>query len=141
CHGHGYGSREVVGLGMDGKPLKNPTYQKNFGLELVKRGFLVIVPELLGFGDRRLREDMEKPLDDSSCYRISTYLMMLGRTMAGMRVWETIRTVDYLFTRDDVDCARIGCMGISGGGLVSAFTRDRKSTRLNSSHVKSSYAV
>lgn len=123
CHGHGYGSRETIGLGEDGRPdTDNPTYQKNFGIELVGRGFLVIVPELLGFGDRRLREDMDKPLDDSSCYRISTYLMMLGRTMAGMRVWETMRTIDYLYTRDDVDCRRIGCMGISGGGLVSAFT-------------------
>lgn len=123
CHGHGYGSREVVGLKKDGTSNKNsPTYQNNFGLELVKKGYLVIVPELLGFGDRRLIEDYNKPLEENSCYRISTYLLMLGRTMAGMRVWETIRTIDYLITREDVDSERIGCMGISGGGLVGAFT-------------------
>lgn len=122
CHGHGYGSREVIGLQPDGKDnSKCPTYQNNFGLELVKRGFLVIVPELLGFGDRRLIEDSKKPPEENSCYRISTYLLMVGRTMAGMRTWEIIRTIDYLLTRDDVDSERIGCMGISGGGLVCAF--------------------
>ncbi|MNI39502.1 Alpha/beta hydrolase family protein [compost metagenome] len=41
--------------------------------------------------------------------------------MAGYRVFETLRCVDYLLTRDDVDEDRIGCMGISGGGLVSSF--------------------
>ena len=38
CHGHGYGSKEIVGLKFDGSPKTDgPTYQKNFALELVKR--------------------------------------------------------------------------------------------------------
>lgn len=41
--------------------------------------------------------------------------------MAGYRVFETLRCVDYLLTREDVDAERIGCMGISGGGLVCSF--------------------
>jgi dienelactone hydrolase len=122
CHGHGYGSREIVGLKPDGSENEgDPGYQKNFALELVKRGFLVIAPDLFGFGDRRLKEDREKSLEQSSCDRVSTFLLMLGKTTAGVRVWDIIRTVDYLTTRDDVDPERIGCMGISGGGLVCGF--------------------
>ncbi len=122
CHGHGYGSREIIGLNPDGTDnYGDPSYQKNFALELMKRGFLIIAPDLLGFGDRRLDEDREKEPNASSCHMISTYLLMLGKTMAGLRVYDIIRTIDYLETRDDVDIDRIGCMGISGGGLVCGF--------------------
>jgi dienelactone hydrolase len=122
CHGHGYGSREIVGLTSDGKSnADQPTYQKNFAIELVKRGFVVIVPELLGFGDRRMKDGYEQN-ERNSCHSISTYLLQMGHTMAGHRVYETIRAMDYLLTRDDVDANRIGCMGISGGGTVTTFT-------------------
>ena len=123
CHGHGYGSRSVVGLtpeGLDNSA--NPDYHRNFAVELVKRGFLVIAPELLGFGDRRMEEKSENPLADHSCYHLSTYLLTLGLTTAGLRVFEIMRAIDYLAERGDVDAGRIGCMGISGGGLVSAFS-------------------
>jgi dienelactone hydrolase len=122
CHGHGYGSREIVGLLPDGTENNgDPGYQKNFAISLVKRGFMVIVPELLGFGDRRLQEDVEKPMNISSCHRISTNLLMMGKTIAGVRTHDILRTIDYLVTRKDVDSERIGCMGISGGGLVGSF--------------------
>jgi len=124
CHGHGYGSKDIVGLNFDGSEKTGDIgYQKNFALELAMRGFLVIAPELIGFGDRTLEEDAaDAPKGGSSCYKLSTNLLLMGKTMAGLRVYETIRSIDYLLTRDDVDADRIGCMGISGGGLVCAFT-------------------
>jgi dienelactone hydrolase len=121
CHGHGYGSREIVGLPQEEGFNANPTYQRNFAVELVKRGFLVAVPELLGFGDRRLKAETT-PDYGNSCHRISTYLIQFGYTMAGHRVYEVLCALDYLTGRPDTDCRRIGCMGISGGGLVAAFT-------------------
>ncbi|NLI60137.1 MAG: dienelactone hydrolase [Clostridiales bacterium] len=123
CHGHGYGSKEIVGLNPDGTDNHDdPGYQKNFAIELVKRGFFVIAPDLLGFGDRRLEEDKNKEANENSCHMISTYLLMLGKTIAGLRIYDIMRTIDYLESRDDVDNERIGCMGISGGGLVCGFT-------------------
>lgn len=122
CHGHGYGSRELVGLSPTGEDIRDrPTYQKFFAIELAQRGFLVVVPEILGFGDRRTEEEFNNQTY-SSCHSVSTYLLQFGLTMAGHRVYETKRAVDYIVSRTDTDPNRIGCMGISGGGLVTAFT-------------------
>ncbi|MBB6670098.1 alpha/beta hydrolase family protein [Cohnella nanjingensis] len=121
CHGHGYGSRDIVGLTASGEEKTGDIgYQKNFAVELVKRGYITVAPELLGFGDRKLVED-EEAQEHNSCHRLSTFLLAMGQTMAGYRVFETLRCVDYLLTRNDVDADRIGCMGISGGGLVCSF--------------------
>ncbi|CAI6083105.1 dienelactone hydrolase family protein [Cohnella sp. JJ-181] len=123
CHGHGYGSREIVGLPPDGHPQPDgPGYQKNFAVELARRGFLVIAPEILGFGETRLAEHSDAPPNKDSCHRISTYLMMLGRTTLGMRVKQVMRAIDYLQSRGDVNMNRVGCMGISGGGTLTVFT-------------------
>lgn len=119
CHGHGYGSKEIVGLQQDGSSNEDsPGYSKNFALELVREGYVTIVPELLGFGDRKLAEEMGQY---ASCHRISTFLLAFGETMAGYRVYETMRCIDALQTLPEVDGGRIGIMGISGGGLVASF--------------------
>jgi dienelactone hydrolase len=47
--------------------------------------------------------------------------MLVGETMIGWRVWDVMRTVDYIATRPDLDVARVGLMGISGGGTVTVF--------------------
>src|SRR5207302_7905928 len=40
-----------------------------------------------------------------------------GFTWPGVMFWDDIRTVDYLLTRPEVDPKRIGCVGLSVGGL------------------------
>ena len=42
-----------------------------------------------------------------------------GFTWAGVIFWDDIRSVDYLLTRAEVDKKRIGCVGLSVGGLRS----------------------
>jgi hypothetical protein len=46
---------------------------------------------------------------------------MLGETMISWRVWDVMRTLDYITTRSELDSNRVGCMGISGGGTVTLF--------------------
>lgn len=123
-HGHGYGSREVVGLLPDDSDRQgDPGLHKDFALSLVKQGFVVAAPELLGFGDRRLVEDLASGEPGrNSCFRLSAALLMAGKTMAGYRIYETMRALDYLQTREEVNGERCGIMGISGGGLVAGFT-------------------
>lgn len=42
-----------------------------------------------------------------------------GYTPAGTEVWNAMRALDYLETRDDVDPERFGVTGLSGGGVIS----------------------
>lgn len=122
-HGHGYGGKEAVGLTPDGSDLEEATYHRNFAIELVKKGVIVAVPELIGFGDRKLQKDqgVGEPTDNS-CYMIASQLLLNGKTLAGLRVEESRRVMDYIQSLEEVDHERIGCMGISGGGLVATFT-------------------
>ena len=47
--------------------------------------------------------------------------LLVGQTMIGWRVWDVMRTIDYIATRPELDASRVGCMGISGGGTVTLF--------------------
>lgn len=122
-HGHGYGSREIVGLEPDGSERAgNPGLHKDFAVSLAREGYVVAAPELMGFGERRLAEDKEEGPGKNSCFRLAASLLMTGRTLAGLRIRETARAIDYLQGRPGVDPNRIAIMGISGGGLVAGFT-------------------
>src|SRR5690625_2745004 len=122
-HGHGYGSKATVGLNPDGSIKTDEEYHKDFAIELVNRGIVVFVPELVGFGDRKLKADqgVGSP-EDNSCYMIASQLLLVGKTLAGLRIQECIRIIDYVETFDIIEPSKIGMMGISGGGLVTAFT-------------------
>ncbi len=120
-HGHGYGSREIIGLKPDGSPdMEPPGAHGHFAIQLAKRGMIVIAPDVAGFGERRLQADVAANPDvNHSCLRLSTRLMMHGKTLAGLRVTETLKTVDYAAGRAEVRSDRIGIMGFSGGGMIS----------------------
>ena len=120
--GHGFGVADIVGLNPDGTEQKpgESGYHKAFAVALAQRGFVVIAPELLGFGELKLARDIDPGNPkDSSCNAISSMLFTIGRTMAGVRVNQARRCVDVLaalgYTRQPV------AMGISGGGLVCSY--------------------
>ena len=47
--------------------------------------------------------------------------ILLGKCLASYRVWDGIRSIDYLCGRKDIDAERIGCTGNSGGGLMTSY--------------------
>lgn len=119
-HGHGYGNNEIVGLTETGQEDHGETIHKHFAVKLVERGLKVFAPEIIGFGQRMLDVDRDAG-KRSSCYRLATHLLLNGRTLAGLRIAEALRVVDFIETLDDVDSRRIGIMGFSGGGLLAAY--------------------
>src|SRR6266516_1423602 len=54
----------------------------------------------------------------------SVFKQMLweGRVMWGMMTFDSLRALDYLVTRDDVDLGRIGTLGLSMGSTMAWWT-------------------
>lgn len=122
--GHGYGAKDIVGLWEDGSERWLPDgYHKDFAIEICRKGFLVATPEIACFGERQtdygqLGIGQGEP---TTCHNASTYAFMLGKSMVGMRVRDSMRLVDYLATVPEADTSRLGAMGISGGGMLTFF--------------------
>ena len=122
-HGHGRGVDDIVGIREDGKMRSRlGGYQKDFALQCVRRGYVVLAIEQLGFGHRRDATARANRPKTSSCMPSAGAALLLGQTMIGWRVWDAIRAIDYVSTRPEVDAGRLGVMGISGGGMTSFFT-------------------
>lgn len=122
--GHGYGVRQIAGISKNGRKKLIPyvdNYQKSFAVELVKRGNVVIAPELFGFGEARLKKDLFKPFYISSCDELSHHLLPYGLTTAGIRIAEALTCISVLKTMDCVNSDKISIMGISGGGLTALY--------------------
>lgn len=122
CHGHGNGQWDAAGCDPEGKELENPGIHNRFAVQLVRKGMVVVIPEIMGFGVRRMAGEMTNQPNNNSCGTLSSQLLMYGRTLAGMRVYEAMRALDYMELRPDVDTGRIGIFGFSGGGLIAALT-------------------
>ena len=126
-HGHGYGVKDIVGLWEDGGERNTPDgYHKDFAVALCRRGFAVAAPEISCFGERQTDFsylDAESgQVAPTTCTHSAMLAFHLGGSVAGLRVHDGIRLIDYLETRRDVDTARLGAMGISGGGMHTFFS-------------------
>ena len=122
--GHGYGVRQILNISKSGKKKRIgylDNYQKNFAVELAKRGCVVAAPELFGFGEARLRKDLIKPFYISSCDELSHHLLPYGLTTASVRIAQAIACADILINEKNISSENLGVMGISGGGLTALY--------------------
>ena len=120
--GHGRGIDDLVGLDEKGQPRDHHDgYQHDFAIQCVEHGYASFALELLGFGHRRDPSARKAGDSASSCQPASGAALLLGETMAGWRAWDTMRSIDFLETRPEIDAKRIAVMGISGGGTVALY--------------------
>jgi dienelactone hydrolase len=122
--GHGRGVDEIVGIDDEGRDRDHPDgYQHDFAVQCAQRGYVTLAIEPLGFGARRDPAARAASAGTSSCQPAAGAALLLGETMIGWRVWDTMRGLDLLQSRSDIiDPNRLGLMGISGGGTVSLYT-------------------
>jgi dienelactone hydrolase len=121
--GHGRGVDDIVGIDDKGNDRTNKSgYQHDFALQVVEAGLAAVAIEPLAFGCRRDPLNAKQGLGRSSCQPSAGGALLVGQTMIAWRVYDVMRTLDYIATRPELDSRRAGCMGISGGGTCTLFS-------------------
>ena len=121
-HGHGSGGKySPAGRGdMPEIAEAISVYNYDYGVQFARRGLIAFCPDARGFGERQepsLHRAGDASITASSCQLINQMAYPLGQTVTGMWAWDLHRLVDYIQTREDCNGKRIGCAGLSGGGL------------------------
>ena len=91
---------------------------------LARHGFVVLIYDPIGQGERyQLLDDNGKPIIGGVTEHTLTDIgaRLTGVGTANYRIWDGIRSIDYLLSRPEVDPKRIGCTGNSGGGTLTAY--------------------
>ena len=139
-----FGLRKITRMSKDPHPamIRHQTqYYGGFAWanELARRGYAVLVHDTFTFGSRRVRladvpanirnqqiEANPEAEDEIQRYNqfagahehlVAKSLFSAGMTWPGVFVNDDQRALDYLCSRPDVDATRVGCAGLSGGGL------------------------
>jgi dienelactone hydrolase len=121
--GHGRGVDDIVGIDERGHERTDKAgYQHDFAIQVAEAGMAALAIEPMGFGCRRDPVNARQGLGRKACDPVAGGALMIGQTMIGWRVWDVMRTIDYIATRRELDPNRVGCMGISGGGTVTVFS-------------------
>jgi len=113
----------VAGHSDNGKA--SATYQRAW-IAMAKRGFLVLAFDPPGQGERSLAFDPELGrsrvgIGTREHTHSGLQCLLTGHHFARYELWDGIRAVDYLLTRNDVDPTRLAVAGNSGGGTQAAY--------------------
>ncbi len=143
-----FGYRKITRMSKDPHPMMIRHREEYYGgtawaNDLARRGYVVLVHDAFAFGSRRVRvgdlpaairgdlvERDPESEDEIRKYNafagsheniMSKSLFSAGTTWPGVFTGEDQRALDYLCARPEVDPARVGCCGLSGGGLRTVF--------------------
>src|SRR6266487_5132713 len=143
-----FGTRKITKTSDQQHPLieahQKDYYEGNaWANEIAKRGYVVLVNDAFPFASRRVKmrdvpEHMRQGLNDNdpeNADNIKKYnewagqhehvmaksLFCAGTTWPGVFFAEDQKALDILCEREDVDANRVGCCGLSGGGLRTVF--------------------
>ncbi|HYI96355.1 MAG TPA: prolyl oligopeptidase family serine peptidase [Bryobacteraceae bacterium] len=139
-----FGLRKITKMSKDQHPAmirhQERYYEKMaWANELARRGYVVLVHDTFTFGSRRMRladvpgnirnnmveanPEADEEIEQYNRFAgghehlIAKSLFSAGMTWPGVFVFDDQRALDYLVSRPDVDATRVGCAGLSGGGL------------------------
>ena len=81
----------------------------SYAEDLTAAGYCVLCADTWMFGERATRTEMD----------LFKEMLWKGQVLWGMMVYDSLKAVDYLHTRAEVDTARIATMGMSMGSTMS----------------------
>ncbi len=97
-------------LGKDELLLGRPAVQKPpYAEVLAENGYAGFCMDTWNFGERKGRTESE----------LFKEMLWKGRVLWGMMVYDSLRAVDYLSARGDIDAGRIATLGISMGSTMA----------------------
>jgi len=105
AHGGNYGLGKDELLRGHGDAFQDPPYAG----ELTRNGCVALCIDHWAFGERKGRTESE----------IFKKMLWHGQVMWGMMVFDSLRAIDYLVSRPDVDSKRIGTLGLSMGSTMA----------------------
>ena len=121
------GKRPAVLLACGHSPVgkAHPGYQE-IAVRLVRRGYVVLCWDPVGQGERsqfwdRARGRSRYNLVCGEHAVLGNFATIAGTSLVRYMVWDGMRAVDYLLTRDDVDGSRLAVTGTSGGGFQALY--------------------
>ncbi|MBM3242043.1 hypothetical protein FJZ31_37705 [Candidatus Poribacteria bacterium] len=82
-------------------------------IQLARRGYIALTYDPIGQAERAWLGGHED---------VRRQAILSGHSLSGMMFWDTMRCIDYLYTRPDVDKNGVGCIGLSGGGFNTLYT-------------------
>jgi len=111
-----------IGHSLTGKAAD---YVQRGAILLAKNGLACLAYDPIGQGERRqLLDAMGKAAIPSSTNEhtlVGVGAMFVGEGTATYRIWDGIRSLDYLAGRPEIDPKRLGCTGCSGGGTLTSY--------------------
>ncbi len=106
------------GHSTNGKGSKG--YQRG-ALQAAKAGMVALVYDPIDQGERRQCRGDAGLWNCEAHNNVGRRAELLGWNTARFRTWDGIRALDVLATRPEVDAARLGVMGHSGGGTMTSW--------------------
>ncbi|MCA9062265.1 MAG: alpha/beta fold hydrolase [Planctomycetaceae bacterium] len=104
---------------------KTADYNQRFGIAMAKHGMAALCFDPIGQGERSqsLTPDGQPTNSGTTTehFLMGVGSTLVGRNTARYRVWDAMRSIDYISSRPEVDAGRIGFTGCSGGGTLTSY--------------------
>jgi len=111
---------------QSGHTQEGKTEPQKLAANLALKGFVALAFDPIGQGEREQTYDrrVDRPLAGWSVpehIQAGAQSILIGQSVARYFIWDAKRALDYLVSHPDVDAARIGAAGCSGGGATTTF--------------------
>ncbi len=104
---------------------KSDSAQQRAAILLAQNGIASLVYDPIGQGERsQLLDKIGNPAIKGSTSEhtmVGVGAILVGRGTASYRIWDGIRSLDYLASRPEIDAKKLGCTGCSGGGTLTSY--------------------